>query len=43
MQDPTLLELAWAELLENNKSATVEEFAEVFSFSVHDSVCGLSN
>jgi len=28
-QDPSLLEYAWAELLEKNKSVTVEELAEV--------------
>lgn len=29
MQDPSLLEFAWIELLEKNKSVTVEELAEV--------------
>jgi hypothetical protein len=29
MQDPSLLEFAWVELLEKNKSVTVEELAEV--------------
>lgn len=29
LQDPTLLEFAWLELLEGNKSVTVEELAEV--------------
>lgn len=29
MQDPTLLEFAWVELLEENKSVTAEELAEV--------------
>lgn len=31
MQDLSLLEFAWAELLEKNKSVTVEELAEVIS------------
>lgn len=31
MQDPSLLEFAWAELLEKNKTVTVEELAEVIS------------
>lgn len=29
LQDPALLEFAWIELLETNKSVTVEELAEV--------------
>ena len=29
MQDPTLLEFAWLELLEQNKAVTTEELAEV--------------
>lgn len=29
LQDPTLLEFAWIELLDSNKSVTVEELAEV--------------
>jgi len=29
IQDPSLLEFAWVELLEKNKSVTVEELAEV--------------
>lgn len=29
MQDSSLLEFAWVELLEKNKSVTVEELAEV--------------
>lgn len=32
MQDPALLEFAWVELLENNKSVTTEELAEVLNF-----------
>lgn len=31
MQDPALLEFAWVELLENNKSVTTEELAEVLN------------
>ena len=31
-QDPSLLEYAWVELLEKNKSVTVEELAEVIRF-----------
>jgi len=31
-QDPSLLEYAWVELLEKNKSVTVEELAEVICF-----------
>lgn len=31
MQDPSLLEFAWSELLEKNKSVTVEEMAEVIT------------
>ena len=34
MQDASLLELAWAELLEKNKSVTPEELAEVLYSSV---------
>lgn len=29
LQDPALLEFAWVELLEKNKSVTTEELAEV--------------
>lgn len=29
VQDPTLLEFAWVELLEKNQSVTTEELAEV--------------
>lgn len=32
VQDPTLLEFAWVELLERNKSVTTEELAEVLTF-----------
>lgn len=32
MQDPALLEFAWVELLEKNKSVTTEELAEVLFF-----------
>lgn len=32
MQDPALLEFAWVELLESNKSVTTEELAEVLNF-----------
>lgn len=34
-QDSTLLEFAWVELLENNKSVTVEELAEVYVFKLN--------
>lgn len=34
MQDPALLEFAWVELLEKNKSVTPEELAEVFFFQL---------
>lgn len=34
MQDPSLLECAWIELLEKNKRVTVEELAEVYFLSV---------
>lgn len=30
LQDPALLEFAWVELLEKNKSVTTEELAEVY-------------
>lgn len=33
MQDASLLELAWAELLEKNNSVTPKELAEVLHFS----------
>lgn len=36
MQDPSLLEFAWSELLEKNKSVTVEEMAEVISSRLLD-------
>lgn len=32
VQDPTLLEIAWVELLEKNASVTAEELAEVHIF-----------
>jgi exoribonuclease-2 len=32
VQDPALLEFAWVELLEKNKSVTTEELAEVLTF-----------
>lgn len=32
MQDPTLLEIAWVELLEKNGSVTAEKLAEVLYF-----------
>lgn len=37
MQDPALLEFAWVELLEKNKSVTPEELAEVFFFQLTES------
>lgn len=36
-QDPALLEFAWIELVEKNKSITVEELAEVYL--LHDHFC----
>jgi hypothetical protein len=36
MQDPSLLEFAWSELLEKNKTVTVEEMAEVISICFLD-------
>ena len=32
VQDPALLEFAWVELIEKNKSVTTEELAEVLTF-----------
>lgn len=37
-QDTTLLEFAWVELLESNKSVTAEELAEVYPLSLTDYV-----
>lgn len=34
MQDPSLLECAWIELHEKNKTVTVEELAEVYVLTV---------
>lgn len=38
MQDPTLLEIAWVELLEKNKSVIAEELAEVVYYCLFDSL-----
>lgn len=42
MQDPTLLEFAWVELLEKNKSVTAEELAEVLDDAFLDASCAVS-
>lgn len=44
VQDPALLEFAWVELLEKNKSVTAEELAEVLSFIArHLSFCSFND
>lgn len=42
IQDPTLLEFAWVELLEKNKSVTAEELAEVLYDAFWDASCAVS-